>query len=337
MCTTCGCGTDEVKIDGVDAGHDHEHVHADGTRHAVHGTDDHSHDERMPRPRLTAHRHDHAHASRTRPCRRRCRGPQGPRRMRTRRAFAPSRGRASRGATSWPRTTPTPRPTARCFADRGIFALNLVSSPGSGKTTLLVQDDRGLRGAPPVAVIEGDQQTSHDADRIRATGAPAVQINTGKGCHLDAHMVGHALRQLGARRRQPADDRERRQPGLPRRVRPGRGAQGGDPVGDRRRGQAAQVSRHVPRRRPDAAQQDRPAAAPRVRRRRGDRRIAQRVRPRPRGAARVGDAPGEGFDGSTGCCAASPRRGRARDANLDALRRGSRSCEGGAADRRGRN
>jgi hydrogenase nickel incorporation protein HypB len=48
----------------------------------------------------------------------------------------------------------------------------------------------------PIAVIEGDQQTSRDADRIRATGAPAIQINTGKGCHLDAHMVGHALRQL---------------------------------------------------------------------------------------------------------------------------------------------
>jgi hydrogenase nickel incorporation protein HypB len=78
----------------------------------------------------------------------------------------------------------------------GIFALNLVSSPGSGKTSLLVRTINDLKGRWPIAVIEGDQQTSRDADRIRATGAPAVQINTGKGCHLEAHMVGHALDQL---------------------------------------------------------------------------------------------------------------------------------------------
>ncbi len=82
------------------------------------------------------------------------------------------------------------------FCERGIFALNLVSSPGSGKTTLLVHTALALRGRYPVCVIEGDQQTSLDADRIRATGVPALQINTGKGCHLDAHMVGHALEQL---------------------------------------------------------------------------------------------------------------------------------------------
>ncbi len=84
----------------------------------------------------------------------------------------------------------------RTLADRGIFALNLVSSPGSGKTTLLVRTIEALKGRVPVCVIEGDQQTSLDADRIRATGAPAVQVNTGKGCHLDAHMVGQALAQL---------------------------------------------------------------------------------------------------------------------------------------------
>jgi hydrogenase nickel incorporation protein HypB len=72
----------------------------------------------------------------------------------------------------------------------------LVSSPGAGKTSLLVRTIADLKGRFPVAVIEGDQETSHDADRIRATGAPAVQINTGKGCHLDAHMVGHAVESL---------------------------------------------------------------------------------------------------------------------------------------------
>lgn len=82
------------------------------------------------------------------------------------------------------------------LADRGVLALNLVSSPGSGKTTLLVETLKRLAGRLPAAVIEGDQQTSNDADRIRETGAPAIQINTGKGCHLDAHMVGHALEKL---------------------------------------------------------------------------------------------------------------------------------------------
>jgi hydrogenase nickel incorporation protein HypB len=81
----------------------------------------------------------------------------------------------------------------------GQFALNFVSSPGSGKTSLLVRTIADLQPRHAIAVIEGDQQTSNDADRIRATGAPAVQINTGKGCHLDAHMVGRALEQLPLR------------------------------------------------------------------------------------------------------------------------------------------
>lgn len=78
--------------------------------------------------------------------------------------------------------------------DLGAFAVNLVSSPGSGKTALLCATIARL-GAP-LAVIEGDQQTANDAERIRATGAAAVQVNTGKGCHLDGHMVGHAMEHL---------------------------------------------------------------------------------------------------------------------------------------------
>ena len=84
----------------------------------------------------------------------------------------------------------------RYFSGHGIFALNLVSSPGSGKTTLLVKTIAALNGAQSLAVIEGDQQTDNDAARIRAAGAPALQINTGKGCHLDAHMVGQAMQRL---------------------------------------------------------------------------------------------------------------------------------------------
>jgi hydrogenase nickel incorporation protein HypB len=78
------------------------------------------------------------------------------------------------------------------FAARGVFVLNLVSSPGSGKTTLLEKTLRDLSPTTRSAVIEGDQQTDNDAVRIAATGVPVRQINTGAGCHLDAHMVGHA-------------------------------------------------------------------------------------------------------------------------------------------------
>lgn len=84
----------------------------------------------------------------------------------------------------------------RRLAERGVLALNLMSSPGAGKTTLLVETVRALAGELGVSVVEGDQETSNDAERIRACGVPAVQINTGRGCHLDAHMVGHALDEL---------------------------------------------------------------------------------------------------------------------------------------------
>ena len=88
------------------------------------------------------------------------------------------------------------------FRAHGVAAYNLVSSPGSGKTTLLCATIRRLRArapALPLAVIEGDQQTTNDADRIRATGAPAIQVNTGKGCHLDAQMVANAFGRLPLR------------------------------------------------------------------------------------------------------------------------------------------
>ena len=85
------------------------------------------------------------------------------------------------------------------FAAHGVTAYNLLSSPGSGKTTLLCATIEALQSrtpAWPLAVIEGDQQTSLDAERIRATGAPAIQVNTGRGCHLDARMVGDAFERL---------------------------------------------------------------------------------------------------------------------------------------------
>ena len=86
------------------------------------------------------------------------------------------------------------------FEAKNILALNLVSSPGSGKTTLLERTITALKDEMPVSVIEGDQQTLNDADRIAATGAPVLQVNTGKGCHLDAQMIKRACDELA-----PAD------------------------------------------------------------------------------------------------------------------------------------
>ncbi len=180
MCTTCGCGTDDVKIEGGNAGdgHGHEHVHADGTRYRHEHQHAHEHEHGHPDDPAHGHPHEadegytHSHAP----------GVSNARRVQIEQdilsmnnAFADE--------------------NRQHLADHGILALNLVSGPGSGKTTLLCKTISMLAGLP-VAVIEGDQQTSRDAERIRATGAPAVQINTGKGCHLDAHMVGHAMAQL---------------------------------------------------------------------------------------------------------------------------------------------
>jgi len=179
MCTTCGCGDGEVKIDGVDAHHEHEHVHADGTRHSH----DHEHDHGHEHEAGEGHEHPHAHQHRYAPAHSHAPG-LGNKRMVQIEQDILSKNNAYAAENR------------QRLAERGIFALNLVSSPGSGKTTLLVKTIEMLGGRQRVAVIEGDQQTSQDAERIRATGAPAIQINTGKGCHLDAHMVGHAMGKL---------------------------------------------------------------------------------------------------------------------------------------------
>jgi hydrogenase nickel incorporation protein HypB len=195
MCTTCGCGSDQVKIDGVDAhDHEHEHVHADGTRH-VHShahADGHPHDHAHDDANDQAHDHAHPHRHDLPAA---LRGPAGPIGAAHAPGFAPSRVVDVERALL-EKNDALAAINRQRFADRAVLALNLVSSPGSGKTTLLVKTIEAWAARTPVAVIEGDQQTSRDADRIRATGAPAVQVNTGKGCHLDAHMVGHAVDKL---------------------------------------------------------------------------------------------------------------------------------------------
>ena len=184
MCVTCGCGEGEVKIEGEAAPHVHEHVHADGTRHSHGHPHDHGHDHAHPHAHDHGHDHAHPHEHTHDAVAAHSHAPgMAPTRMVQieQDILAKNNAYATRNR--------------QLLAERGIFALNLVSSPGSGKTTLLCKTIE-LLGSTPVAVIEGDQQTSQDADRIRASGAQAIQINTGKGCHLDAHMVGHAMAQL---------------------------------------------------------------------------------------------------------------------------------------------
>ncbi|MCG7980655.1 MAG: hydrogenase nickel incorporation protein HypB [Candidatus Thiodiazotropha endolucinida] len=162
MCTVCGCGEGETQIEGQDHQHDHGHHH-------------HHHDENESQ----GHTHDygqgpaHAHAP----------GLSQSRMVQIEQDILSKNNQYAAANRNY-------------FQQHGILSLNLVSSPGSGKTTLLTRTIGDLQAEYAISVIEGDQQTANDAERIRATGAKALQINTGKGCHLDGHMVGHALETL---------------------------------------------------------------------------------------------------------------------------------------------
>ncbi|KAA5601809.1 hydrogenase nickel incorporation protein HypB [Blastochloris sulfoviridis] len=197
MCKVCGCGT--ASIEGKEpAAHApsqaHAHTHADGTRHSHAHSHSHSHDHAHDHEHDHDHLHDHDHvhhhdhAEGTHDYGAGLAGVHVPGMSQERIVRIERDILAKNNAYA--------RANRARLAARGVFALNLVSSPGSGKTTLLERIIAELSGRVPVAVIEGDQQTANDAQRIRATGAPAIQINTGKGCHLDAHMVGHALDDL---------------------------------------------------------------------------------------------------------------------------------------------
>ncbi|MCU0702261.1 MAG: hydrogenase nickel incorporation protein HypB [Myxococcaceae bacterium] len=229
MCGTCGCADEaSITIDGEGGAHvhvladgstvrhrhddgprgDHVHMLADGStvRHRhddghshAHVTDD-AHEHLLPDGRVIRHSHEgggqphpahgvitgHAHPRSDSPGVPHHHGHEG---------LHPSEAR--RIAVEQDVMAKNDRAAAlnrTCFEATGTFVLNLMSSPGSGKTTLLVRTLEALKaGGAPLMVIEGDQQTSLDAERIRATGVTAVQVNTGKGCHLDAEMVLRAL------------------------------------------------------------------------------------------------------------------------------------------------
>jgi hydrogenase nickel incorporation protein HypB len=220
MCTVCGCGQGETRIEGHDHGHEHahphdhahphthehdhehshehahEHTHADGTTHShahphSHGHEhahvhehshtghDHGHDHLHDASAPHEHGHDTLHAAGAAhehvhyqphepqgdlhyglgPAHAHAPGLSQERMVRIEQDILGKNNAYADGNRKW-------------FTEHGIFAVNLVSSPGSGKTTLLVKTIEMLAGQAPVAVVEGDQQTSNDADRIRATGRP---------------------------------------------------------------------------------------------------------------------------------------------------------------------
>jgi len=161
MCATCGCS------DGADVRMTelHSHPAGAGSEHGHHH--DHAHDH--------VHGHDHSHAA----------APDTETLTLEVRVLAKNDELAAHN---------------RAWLDaRDVTAVNLMSSPGSGKTTLLERTIAALAGAVPVYVIEGDQETSFDAERVAAAGAPVLQVNTGSGCHLDAAMVRTALQALDPR------------------------------------------------------------------------------------------------------------------------------------------
>ncbi|SDW78080.1 hydrogenase nickel incorporation protein HypB [Allgaiera indica] len=178
MCGTCGCSdpANDVKMVDPETGketlirqggllhdHDHHHGHDHGHEHG------HAH----------SHDHHHPHEGDDKP---HAHGPNGEIISLEQAVLSKNDSIAARNR-GW-------------FEGRGVLALNLVSSPGAGKTTLLERTIAEMAGERPIYVIEGDQMTTNDAERIRAAGARAIQINTGAGCHLEADMIADAVATL---------------------------------------------------------------------------------------------------------------------------------------------
>ncbi|MEK9616818.1 MAG: hydrogenase nickel incorporation protein HypB [Deltaproteobacteria bacterium] len=170
MCETCGCsegaevtmthlqeGRSPIMMDGLQA-HSHPHNHTDSHEHSHHHHEHHNH----------THGHIHDEQGRVIPL----------------------------GTHLLAKNNQLAAENRAWFAEQRICVLNLVSSPGSGKTTLLEKTLSDLQGELPIAVVEGDQATLHDAERIRATGCEVIQINTGTGCHLEADMLRRGVDQL---------------------------------------------------------------------------------------------------------------------------------------------
>jgi len=176
MCGHCGCGSEakataldlqtgkEIEMESRVHDHDHDHDH----RHA------HEHGHGHEHVHADGSRHSHPHRPDDAP---------GPEMLTLQTRILAKNDAFADKNRAW-------------FRGREILALNLVSSPGSGKTTLLERTIKDLKDKFKLFVVEGDQATARDGERIRAAGAAAVQINTGSGCHLEADMLGRALQHL---------------------------------------------------------------------------------------------------------------------------------------------
>lgn len=158
MCTTCGCSeTAQTKVTNLDTGVVQSTHHHDHSHDHDHASHDHGHHHH--------HDHDHTHT------------------VALQKSVLEKNDTLAEQNRSW-------------FVSKNILALNLVSSPGSGKTTLLVRTLRDLMPEYEVSVVEGDQETLNDAKRIKETGCPVVQVNTGTGCHLEADMLAKGIQQI---------------------------------------------------------------------------------------------------------------------------------------------
>lgn len=184
MCETCGCGKPgEFTIHDPNHTHDHEHPHKHEHDHEhghSHNHDhedehDHHHEDRHDHSHHHDHEHDHSHGN--------SHDHSHPKVIDLNIDILADNNRLA-------------QLNRRFFEGRKVLCLNLVSSPGSGKTTILEKTISALKPTQNLFVIEGDQQTMLDAGRIEKAGAPAIQINTGSGCHLDARMVDLALKKL---------------------------------------------------------------------------------------------------------------------------------------------
>ncbi len=170
MCTTCGCdhthGSTMYTLPGKEGEHSHPHTH-DHVHEGEHRNkeDEHYH----PHENQHGHHHSHDHPG--------SKVVQLEQDVLAKNNLLAERNRGY-------------------FEAKNIFALNMVSSPGSGKTTVIEKLINGMKKEISFFVVEGDQQTTNDADRINATGVPVIQINTGSGCHLDAEMVNNAVKKL---------------------------------------------------------------------------------------------------------------------------------------------
>lgn len=164
MCGTCGCGSENNGPTILKPGeHQHHHTH-ENHHHHEHEHHNHSHEH------AHSHSHDHTHEHEHRVL-------EIEKNILQNNQLLAARNKGY-------------------FEAKNIFAINLVSSPGSGKTTILEQTLTDLKNDIPFYVIEGDQQTMNDANRIDALNIPVIQINTGKGCHLESDMIYEAVKKL---------------------------------------------------------------------------------------------------------------------------------------------